>query len=54
MGMPDWMQKEIVAYAETGRPISKRGQSELDYLADVGGYYDADQLLLMATLALQK
>lgn len=53
-GMPEWFQSEIANYAQTGQPLSKRAQKELDYLADAGGYYDGQSLLRMAVLSMQQ
>lgn len=53
-GMPEWLQQEIANYAANGGKLSKRGQKELDYLADVGNYYNADSLLRVAMLSMQQ
>jgi hypothetical protein len=50
--MPEWLQQEIAEHAIDGRQLSKRAQNQLDYLADVGGYYNADSLLHLAVLSI--
>jgi hypothetical protein len=54
VGMPDWFQQEIANYAQYGTPLSKRGQKELDFLAKAGNYYDGQELLRFAVLAMQQ
>lgn len=51
-GMPDWLQQEIAQYAAYGGQVSKRAQNQLDYLADVGGYYNGDALLRLSVLSM--
>ena len=53
-GMPLWLVQEIENYAEYGGQLSKRAQNQLEFLADTGGYYDADSLLRLAVLTMQE
>lgn len=53
-GMAPWLQTEVMAYAEEGRPLSKRAQKQMDFLADSGNYYNSKELLRLAVLALSQ
>jgi hypothetical protein len=51
-GMPPWLQNEIANHAtDPNTVLSKRAKSEMDYLAQQGGFYNAADLLRTATLA---
>lgn len=54
VGMPQWLQAEIANYAQNNRPLSKRANKEMDYLAKQGNYYNSKELLRMAVLAMQQ
>ena len=52
-GMAPWLQDEILTYAQTGKALSKKALKQMDYLADVGNYYNSKELLRMAVLSMQ-
>jgi hypothetical protein len=53
-GIPEWLQADIASYWSQGRQLSKRAESELDYLAKSGGYYDRKDLLRILGLSLNQ
>lgn len=50
-GMPEWLQSEVQRFANNATPLSKRGNSEMDYLAKQMGFYNAKDMLRAAALA---
>jgi hypothetical protein len=52
--MPDWLKAEVQKYVEDATPLSKRGNNEMDYLAQQLGFYNAKDMLRTAALSLKQ